>query len=374
MNRYVAIYGGARFQSRVWCALVVLSAVGAVPLSAQAPSQPSALFGALPFPNPDVLNEFGVVLDRFTDSTKRSDWQDYLNVPQACKDYGKGTGKTCRYALDRVIGFSSIYGSFSKRIRSMHGVARVMPLLGYTGNEPTQFFQNNFLHNRASYDKVDWSPGKVFKSVQASLGADFNTWIDRRAQFDTRKTKFALTLPAFIGIGGTVGTIANDAYIQLGVRDAEFSVADCPIFSVSGMVRSAFLVRPGFVIAERRGADDQTMGSHSVYPSGTIGRTYSVSAVALKLRFDRIAPLHGLMPALEIGNSWSSFFVLRDPNRLALYERGRQDLANEHFNTIAATWVNGDFGIETWNDAAGNKDQGPSYGARMFVRWRPERP
>ena len=356
--------------------LLVASLYMARPVEAQAPSQPSTVFGALPFPEFDALNEFGVVVDRFTNDTKPSDLLRN-EMPDACKEFGRGVGRTCNYRLDRVIGFNSVYGAFSRRLRRYPAIVRMVPLVGYTGNQPSEFFQNDFLHNRNGLDDVRWADSLVYSSAVMSLGTDVTAWCCRNNR-KTSNRSHALSVfdRAFVGAGGTIGTIVNESYVHAGVRRAEWSWKDKAIVQVSAMMRVTVATRPGFVLMERAGPGDPDRSRRGVYPAGSIGRSHNIVAGSIGIPLDQWIPMRGIMPAIEFGVSRSGFFAVHDgaPDRQEAYRTGRIDVASEQFRTIAVTWLNGDFGLETWNDSMGNKDQGPSYGARLFLRWRPTYP
>lgn len=347
----------------------------------QPPSQPSSIFGALPFPEFDVINEFGVMVNRFTNDGKPSDLVS-PKVPQACKEVGKGVGRTCDYRLDRVIGFNSVYGSFSRRFvnlpfaSNVPAILRVTPQLGYTGNQPSEFFQNKFLHNRSGLDDVRWADSMVYSSAIMSLDADINLWCCVIGSSRPGRKFNKLGNRAFVGAGGSMGTIVNEAYLQAGVRRLELTHNDKAVIQISGMVRGTVFTRPGFVLMERPGTGDPDRRARGVFPRGSMGRTHTLISASIGIPVDQWIPFNGILPAIEFGISRSNFFALQDrsPERQVAYQTGRIDTANELFRTVALTWLNGDFGLETWNDSMGNKDQGPSYGARLFIRWRPEYP
>ena len=326
-----------------WLLLLAALALPSAHAGAQGLSVPSASYGALTFPELESFWEFGLNFDRFTDSTKDIDYLDQ-------------TRRVPRYALRQTIGYNLAHLGRSWRWRKTGSVIRVLALGGWAGDQPTNFLQNQFRHHddNLHYVPVDHPQ----HGVHGGLTLDINRWFDGTIQAGERTW---LSSGIFLGAGGTASTIHNEVILQGGLRSFRWRLLGVDLPAPSAMFRKAMFVRRGRV------------------PDSTLANTYMLTGLSVRVPVDRWLNAT-LLPEIELGRSSSTGLylddgLLRRDDSLGLVKfrdplRKEQFRVRETFCTVALRWVGGDFTIETWNDTCGNKDIGPSYGARMYVRWR----
>ncbi len=273
--------------------------------SAQELVGPGAHFGALPFPANEPGADLGLHFDRFTEFGKPSD-------PNGTVSYN-GLHETVGLNL---VGLTVTRPFPGARATLYHLAAHG----GFSGDEPTRYFQNEFLHQVAGWERV--IVGKVQRKAHAGLSAGLDRWF--------RLPMRAVT--GFVGGGGQLSTIHQDAFVHAGMRT--------PRFGLSAMLRAGVI------------------GGGTGFPGRVLNHEYLMGTVALRLPLDDWAdplPLGGLIPEVEVGVTRSSGLF-------------RSTTGRRRYETVCAlraTWT--PFTFELWNDVCGGKDQGPSYGARLSL-------
>lgn len=289
----------------------------------------SAIFGAITFPEVDPMIEFGLTTDRFTDSTKDTD-----------------LGRLRHYALHRTYGLNFLNASVARQFRHTAAVWRITGALGETGEEPSKYLQNRFLHHFFFLDSVPVDPTHLRNgSAIASATGEVNYWFDNVIFHDG---VVRWNAPIFLGLGATSSTLNHEAFGQFGIRSLSLRIGhfDLPVPSV--MFRAAPWVH-----------------SSTLYPAHTIARAYHFASYSFRIPLDRWWDSRGVLPEIEYGaTSTSGFFMEAD-------SLGRSTTPlPERVCTVSLHWAEGDFTAETYNDSCGNKDQGPTYGVRLFTRLR----
>lgn len=312
----------------VCSALAVAMCMVSVSVSRSQGLTSSAVFGAVPFPEIDPMIEFGINVDRFTDSTKSTDF-----------------GRLRHYVLQRTYGLNVVHLSVARQFQHTAAVWRITGGLGYTGEEPTKYFQNRFLHHFFFLDSVPVDPTHLREGrAVASLTGEVNYWFDNLL---FHSGWFRWNAPLFLGAGATGATLNHEAFVQVGLRPASLRAGSIDLPIPSFMYRASPWVH-----------------SSRLYPTGTIARSYHFSTMSWRIPLDRWWDSRGVLPEIEWGStSTSGFYMATDSS-------GKAVPLPEKVCTIALHWAEGDFTAETYNDSCGNKDQGPTYGVRFFTRLR----
>jgi hypothetical protein len=339
--------------------------------AAQAPFLPSSWFGSLPLPDPDVRQEIGLVVNRFTNTAKPSDvsWQG--RPPAACSSYEGRRGRTCDYVLQRMIGLNTVYWHQGFRVPRLRTTARVGLQIGNTSDNPSRFLQNDFLHQSESIDRVPVDTLRIYRSWQAGATVSATKWIDVGTVANSRT---AFIAPFFLGTAVDLGTIARAWTVEAGVRGATTRLRGLNLPAVSAMIRKSLWLRSGLALGGvHRGPADEL--PEPVFPQSTssaqssIARNVTQSAVSIVVPLNKWFGPSAILPSVEYGITRSDAFLIRPgPSEIEQVAAGRELRAKERFYTVSLRWAGGDYGFETWNDSLGNKDQGPTFGVRVFLR------
>lgn len=310
----------------------------------------SAHFGSLHVPTADNIWEIGFSTDRFTEHTKPSD-------SASARDQNKFDTKLRHYALRSTLGINSYHISRSLYIRRWASVVRIGAVGGTIENEPSEFFQNEFRHKDAGLDKVPW--GHV---TTASHYGGLVT-IDRFV--DALPHNGHLNLATYGGLETFVSNIYDEVALRLGVRTTYIDLFGWRLPpQLEAGVRKGLFVKPNSIIM----LAPWDTGAKSW--RDVVANTYTSSTIAVRL------PLHAwirnrmLIPDLVTGLSSHSGFFMARPHTDSIGKTIPFKRIPEKFQTFAALWGNGDVGLETYNDSPGDKDIGPTYGVRAYIRWR----
>ena len=354
--------GRAEPLARLVLAALALSAATA---QAQGIGAPSVHFGALAIPDPDEVAEFGLSLDRFTVGVKGSDSLSLGRAPLACRSASAlPLSRRCSYEVQRTFGLNLLYYAYPFKWRRTATIWRLLLHGGSIGNQPTESLQNRFLHRRKGLDFVP-SDSVVKGRVQGGLGFDANRWTDVRAG---RSDRTSVVAAAFLGIGGGISTHSHEGFLQVGVRSLRWTIGGVAVPSISVMHRSSFVTPSRWERVEIKGE-----GRAWLYADSTLAETSTLRQASVRVPVDQWLGGSSLVPELELVASTDDFFRRRalTPADDAARRVGMQLRSREKTCALALRWADGDYSVETWNDSCGGKDQGPTYGARLLVRWRP---
>ncbi len=283
---------------RRFASVVVLGLIFAAAAAAHAESpSPSVHWGALAYPDQYRTLEGGMTYNRFTEFSA-----------------------TGRYnsTVKETIGFNFATLSWTERFD--HWGTNLTVGAGPTRDEPTNTFQNGFIHRAFGFSPVPTA--QVREATDFMIDGSVTRWA---SLFDQNDTGFA-------GAGISSGSIYHEGFARFGVRRLSFGV---PIVRLSAMARYGQLY-PGAAL-------------HQVAGQSYLGQ-FSLGFA------DYTAYAEGERPnwEFELGLSRDrALFV--DPQG-----RGKQ----EFFGTMALRFPHGVF--ETWNDAVNFKDMGPTYGVRLM--------
>lgn len=323
--------GTRRGALRAAVAAMVLSLIGSfLPRDARAQGlNASAAFGALTFPEIDPVIELSLNFDRFTDSTKLTDLY-----------------RLRHYALHRTYGLNTLGVSIARRIAHTGTIVRITGGVGRTGETPTKYFQNRFLHHFLFLDSVPVNPNHLDEGkFIGSLTAEANYWVDN-ILFHEGPVRW--NAPIFLGGGATGSTLNHEAFAQAGLRSLTLRAGNVDLPAPSYMIRFVPWVH-----------------SSALYPRHTIARAYRFTSLSIRIPLDRWWDSHGVLPEIEWGKtSTTGLFMAADSLGAPSVPFPEKDC------TIALHWAEGDFTAETYNDSCGDKDQGPTYGVRFYTRLR----
>jgi hypothetical protein len=297
-----------------WMLLPLALSSSAQPCEAQTLVSPSAHFGASIFPEFEPMVQFGLHFDRFT-------------------EFGKDTASdgsytlTRRYRLHKTIGLDfAALTSTGRLFGARTTLYRLTAQAGFSNDQPTERFQNKIIHRLRHLKEVP-TLGNTRSALEAGVALDVNHW------FQPTHVPF----PLFAGAGASVSTLMSEAFLQAGVR--------VPRAGASLMLRTG--------VVEGGGA----------FPSPVIASSYAMLHGSLRaplddwLTGDAVCTwICALVPEVELGATWTSGF----------FRRASGAVVSEVFCTLRLTW--GPANFETWNDSCGGKDEGPTFGVRLFVR------
>jgi hypothetical protein len=324
--------------------------------SAQGLTVLSPHFGALNYPVPEPLFEVGLSFDRFTEHTKSDD------------SLRAGAGRRVpHYMHRRTDGFNTAHFSRVSLTRFRGVLKRATGFAGWIGEAPSRELQNQFRHHDSGLEYIPVDKAHRGGGYQYGITLGVDRWFRSRA---SKPSATAFPASLFTSLDGTVSSLYHEAALQVGLRSHRWMIRNYEVPSISVMVRKSFAVNESHWhdTPSRRFADS------------ALANTYTMSTVSVRVPFDHWFDPPALIPALEFGLT-SSTGLFRGFESLADYtayqarivagdDPGLPPRVAERFCTIALLWGGGDVTLETYNDTCDDKDIGPSFGARIFVRWR----
>lgn len=302
----------------------VLCLLASTPACLHGQGSPQSLhWGAIALPELDSYWEIGITLDRFTTTHKEGDDRD-----------------TIPWAIDENLGLNSLVIGRTLPLWGRAGTVRVHGQIGYTNDDPTAWLQNEFLHY---FNDLEPVPDTVAarSSLDAALGLELNGFVDiHPSPWDW----IDLNMPIFGGIGGIGGTAYSEIYVQAGIHSQSWRIFNCTAPTLSYLFRAGLYVE-----------------GTEAFPEGTLNNSHRTHQVVLAVPIDRWWDGPASLPTIRVGLTRSSGIFMR---------RGTDELEPETFCSVQFEWMDGDFTVETYNDTCGGKDTGPSYGVRVWIRWR----
>ena len=286
--------------------LVCSSAFGETPA-------PSVHWGSLAFPDQYSTFTTGFTVDRFTPTD--------------------GAGSKYDSTVPNTLGFNLITFSWTQHgdVRFDGWSINVTGGIGPTSNQPSEFLQNNVVHQLRSLPPVPTSQPR--QDTDGMVDGSITKW------FFKNKTMF-------LGGGFSVGTVYQEQFLRAGIRRFQITPdlysgdwGDVS-FRVSGLGRVSVL-EDGAVLHQTKPT------SHIVQPALAIGQ-YDMNE-------------HGEQyPTweVEVSATWDS----------GIFVNGAGQSRKQFFWSAAFTC--GPVRFETWNDSLGNlskSDFGPTYGATLTL-------
>jgi hypothetical protein len=295
---------------------LLLAAAAAGSAFAETTAQ-SVHWGAIAYPDKDRTLTAGFVTDRFTEFD--------------------GTGN--RYNdIRETMGFNFWSLSWTERLERYKGWNTNLTVgAGETRDEFSRFLQNDVIHKFRGLTPVP--VGAKREATDFMFNGTLTRWT---GLFGDHEDGFA-------GVGLAAGSLYYEPYVQLGVR--RMSLADA--------TRAGFGSAPAFL---EQASDYVRFSALARY-----GRPFSGAA------FREVAPQNYLVQAsLGFGNyrpaqhdatPWEVEVAFTVDSGLFVDHRG--DALEERFVSAALRYAAASF--ETWNDLINQKDNGPTFGARLTV-------
>lgn len=310
-------------------------------------------FGASMFPSPDSFWEVGLAFDRFTEHAQVADYTD------ATRRFPAPGRNAPEYLLARTDGYNMGHVSRSVPIRRWSSLVRMTLHAGWLGEQPSKFLQNDFRHRdlNLGFIPVDaTAQSEIGTHLEGGASIVLDHWLDSRLR-QIFTPSFAT--PLFVGAGVAASTIYHEGFLQFGFRRRRFMGGTTELFALSAMARKALFVR-----------ESAWRGRSRPYASDVLANTYTITQGAISLPVGSWFQRATFIPTLEIGFSSSSglFMGHKTPEDARL---GKAPVRiKEKLITMGFQWAEGDVAFETYNDFVNDKDKGPSFGARLYFRWR----
>ena len=298
---------------------ILLQLIGIFALSRAETPSPSLHWGALGYPDQNPQFSTGFTFNRFTEFN--GEGQRFNNIME-------------------TIGIN--FGSFSwtHRIPYVEGLHANLTIgLGPTSNEPTKFFQNEFVHDFLFH---------IPKVPVGSVRNKFDFMIDGSI------TKWWAQQVIFAGAGFSTGSLYHEVWGRAGLRHLPILR---PIAQTWGS--------PGGLV-------QTLLDMIRVSAMTRYGRVYSGAA------FQKLAPQSYLAQgSLSIGQfsennspTWEIFAGLTVDSGIFVDFLG--DALEERYYSLGfKVWR---LTFETWNDQINRKDYGPTYGTRLMIDFYPDWP
>jgi hypothetical protein len=268
------------------------------PATAKAESPaPSVHWGALAYPDQYRTLDAGMTFNRFTDLSATSRYDSTIH---------------------ETMGFNFATLSWTERF-SDWGMNLTVGA-GPTRDEPTNTFQNGFIHRALEFSPVPL--GAVREATDFMIDGSLTRWGRLFGQHDS----------GFAGVGVSSGSLYHEGFVRFGARRLSFGL---PVARLSAMGRYGQLYHSS--------AFNQVAGQSYLGQASMGFANYAGYGEGERPRWE-----------LELGVTWDrGLFV--DPQGHA---------KREFFGTVALRFPYGAF--ETWNDAINFKDKGPTFGARLM--------
>ena len=344
---------------KLWCGfvLVLLSAGASSGARGQGAVLFSPHFGASMFPTPDAVWEVGMSFDRFTQHAQDADYTD------STRRFPRPGRNVPEYLLARTDGYNMAHVSRSVPIRRWSSLVRLTLHGGWIGEQPTKFLQNDFRHRDLNIGFIpveSTAESEIGTHLEGGVSAAIHHWIDSRLG---QAGSAGFATPLFAGAGIAASTIYHEGFIEFGIRRRRIIRGTTELFALSAMARKGLFVR-----------ESAWRGNSRPYKSDVLANTYDIVQASVALPVGSWFQRATFVPTIELGYSRTSglFMGYETP---AAADSGRLHgklprRIPEKFMTIGFQWAEGDVAFETYNDSPNNKDKGPSYGARLYVRWR----
>lgn len=247
-------------------------------------------------------------------------------------------------------------------LRSSNVLFTTTVVLGWVGDTVTEWYQNDVIHRALGLQRIPRD------GVACDGGDDDNAWrcgiwgiggdltyqvysLDRgRGRLGMRPT------PLFVGGGGMVSNVMSDIHVQFGFRRFELWGEAWPRVNrivslhISGVARGGVLA-PGAIF--------DNVASHYAAANASVGLRLA------KYRW----PIN-----IEFGYTGSTGMFVEQPRTTngegdeVQSQRLPLGIAERFYNLRVEL---GEFAFETYNDSAGGKDKGPSFGARILYTFSP---
>ncbi|GJL68775.1 MAG: hypothetical protein NPIRA06_14100 [Nitrospirales bacterium] len=281
-------------------------------------SAPGIHWGALSFPDQEPVFATGFSIFRFTEFN--------------------GEGERFN-GIRETIGLDLITTSWTRHLSdSLEGWSTNLTFgIGPTRNQPSEFLQNDFIHDRL-YGIPQVPVGKKRKSTDFTISGSITRWGELPGQ---RRV-------LFLGGGGQTGSLYHELFARGGFRrwspvnTIEYlnGTHDSWVTNLFRPLRFSGMVRAGRIFT---GAAFHDLANYSFAAQGSLSYGWYDEKTFRPLL------------EVEIGATIDS----------GMFKGDRGDSLEERFWTVAVRAH--PFTFETWNDQLNSKDFGPTYGAKVMM-------
>lgn len=281
---------------------------------------PSVHWGAIDYPDRDRTLIAGLTVNRFTEFN----------------------GSGARFnPINQTAGFNFATVSWTERMPAFPGWTTNLTIgAGPTGEEPSMYLQNGFLHRLLETNPVPVDQKRVGGDVMA--GGSLTRWARLFSERDT----------GFVSLGVAGGSLYEEVYGRLGLR--QISLAELVASMNQGVAPAILTNLSRFVRFSAMGRYSRVYGG-SAYPSTVIANQSYLAQGSVSIA-DYEA--HDGKPP-----RWELEFAATIDSGLFVSPSGHG--IERRFGAIAVHFPYGVF--ETWNDVLGRTDSGPTYGFRLMV-------
>lgn len=289
------------------------------PQSARAESSaPGIHWGALAYPDQEPVLATGLSIFRFTEFN--------------------GEGERFN-GIRETIGINLVTTSWTRHwSNSLEGWSTNLTFgIGPTRNQPSEFLQNDFIHDRL-YGIPQVQVGQKRKATDFTISGSITRWGELPGQ---RRV-------LFLGGGGQTGSLYHELFARGGfrrwspVKTIEYlsGTHDGWVTDMFRPLRFSGMVRAGRIST---GAAFHDLANHSVAAQSSLSYGWYDEKTFRPLL------------EVEIGVTIDS----------GMFKGDRGDSLEERFWTVAIRAH--PFTFETWNDQLNSKDFGPTYGAKVMM-------
>ncbi len=305
-----------RSSVRLLAAILVASSGLLSPVGAQSPN-PDPHWGAHAFPNARTSLRFSLSANRFTEFDGEGN------------AYPSDTGYTTGFQLGTL--------SFTDRLAGFPRITYTLSLgMGASGDEPTQWLQNEFLHPIKDIAPVP--VGDTYSAFELIGGASATWWTDPVPRVPVNEDGDRWRFGFFAGAGASAGTLYQELQGHTGIY---LQTPRIDLGITRGAVRFGAMTRGS---AHQPGAAFQTVSEYGL-----------LSQLELTWVSDRLE----VQPWWLLGAPSLSLVASYDTGLFV--DRVDDDPIGTAFVSVRAEWPSG-LRIETWNDMFGESDYGPTYG------------
>lgn len=279
---------------------------------------PSEHWGAIAYPDRTPTLIAGLTVNRFTEFN--------------------GSGGRFN-SIRQTAGFNFATVSWTERIKGLDGWNGNLTLgAGPTGDEPSIFLQNGFVHRLLGNNAVPVGEKRVGGDFM--LGGSVTRWASLVGSQEN----------AFAGMGVAVGSLYQEVYGRVGLR--QISIAEVLAAIHPGIVPTALERFSRFVRFSGMGRYSRLYG----------GSAYSDAVIANQSYLGQVSVSIGDYESAEPPR-WELEFAATIDSGLFVTPSGHG--IERRFGSIALHFPYGV--LETWNDVLGQTDSGPTYGFRFML-------
>lgn len=288
-----------------------------IPAAWAEPVAPSVHWGAIGYPDQEQTLVAGMTFNRFTEFN------------------GKGERFN---AIQESAGFNFATVSWTERLMRFPGWSTNLTVgAGPTHSDPTLYIQNDVTHRLFGNTTVPVTQER--EATDFMVNGTLTRWAKLFGERDV----------GFVSLGFAAGSLYQEAFAQLGVRRLSLADALEPVVGTSTFLRGF----SRFVRLSGMGRYGQVFGGAAFRDATVAAQAYLGQASISFASYgdsDEMPPRWELEFAFTIDSG-----LFADPSGHSIERR---------FGSLAFRFPYGT--LETWNDAVGGTDNGPSFGFQIM--------